>query len=450
MDFGAFYTDVHAKLPILYALMAVAGVTAILVVIGIFRGGLTLPLGAIGVWILISIGGTLYPVIIQNFIVQPDEISKEQPYLVRNIQMTRYAYGLDGIDEQQFPATTQATEQEVAANQQTISNVRLWDPATLQASLQQLQTIRPLFNFLDVDVDRYTINGQYSQVMLSARELDPSHLPADAQTWVNSRLQFTHGYGYAAAAVNQAEPDGSPQLIESNIPLEGSLTTSQPELYFGEQPDHYIIVDSKEPEFTPLGTGQNVQTKFQGQGGIRLNSLLRKVVFAWKFADRNILISSAIGSDGSLLYRRNIQDRIHTIAPFLQLDQDPYLVVDQTNTYWVQDAYTTTDRIPYSHPINGVNYIRNSVKVVVNAYSGQTTFYAMQPNEPLLKAYMGVYPHLFTAADKMPATVRAHLRYPEDMFQSAITGILAVPHHRSAPVLSEGRPVGYSNGGARR
>jgi len=417
VDLGAFYTDIHANLPVLYALMAIAGITAVLVVVGIFRAGLTLPLGAIGVWILLAIGGGIYPLIVQNFIVQPNEISKEEQYLGRNIQMTRYAYGLDAIDEQQFPASAQATEQEVAANQDTIDNVRLWDPEPLRASLRQIQTIRPLFDFLDVDVDRYNIGGQYKQVMLSARELDPSRLPVDAQTWVNSRLQFTHGYGYAVAAVNEAEPDGTPKLIESDIPLQGPLPTDRPELYFGEQPDRYIIVDGNEPEFTPTGSGENVQTKFQGQGGVRLGSLLRKVVYAWKFVDRNILISGAINDNSRVIYHRNIQDRIHTIAPFLRLDADPYLVVDRGGIYWMQDAYTTTDGIPYSHRTDGVNYIRNSVKVVVNAYSGETTFYAMQPDEPLLKAYMAVYPHLFTPADQMPATLKAHLRYPEDMFR---------------------------------
>ena len=417
VDLGAFYTDVHANLPILYALMAIAGITAALLVVGIFRGGLALSLSAVVVWILLSIGGAIYPAMVQNFIVQPNEISKEESYLGRNIAMTRYAYGLDAINEQQFPASEQATEQEIKANQDTISNVRLWDPEPLRAALRQIQTIRPLFDFLDVDVDRYTIDGEYKQVMLSARELDPSRLPADAQTWVNSRLQFTHGYGYTVAAVNEAEPDGTPKLIESDIPLQGPLTTDRPELYFGEQTDHYIIVDGNEPEFTPTGTGENVQTKFQGQGGVELSSLLRKVVYAWKFADRNILISGAINNKSSIMYRRNIQERIHTVAPFLRLDADPYMVVDKGNMYWIQDAYTTSDRIPYSHRTGGVNYIRNSVKVVVNAYSGDTTFYAMQPDEPILKAYTAVYPHLFTPADRIPQELRAHLRYPEDLFR---------------------------------
>lgn len=418
VDLGAFYTDIHANLPIIYIKMAVAAIVALLVVAGIFRAGLLLPLGGIAAWIAVSIAGAVYPAIVQSFVVQPNEVSKEAQYLARNIDATRYAYGLDQIDERQFPASAAATAQEVAANQDTIDNVRLWDPEPLRAALRQLQTIRPLFDFIDVDVDRYTIDGKTKQVMLSARELDSKKLPLDAQTWVNSRLQFTHGYGYTVAAVNESQPDGGPKLIVSDIPLQGPIKTDRPEIYFGEQADHYIIVDGNEPEFTPAASGdQNVQTKFEGSGGVKIDSLLRKIVYAWKFGDRNILISGALNDNSRLIYRRNIQQRIHELAPFLRLDADPYIVVDQGSMYWMQDAYTTTDLIPYSHRTGGVNYIRNSVKVVVNAYSGETTFYATQPDEPLLKAYTAIFPKLFTPFDQMPATLRQHIRYPEDLFR---------------------------------
>ena len=417
VDLGAFYTDIHANLPIIYVKMAVTAVVALLVLIGMFRAGLLLPVGGVLVWIVVSIAGAVYPAIIQNFIVQPNEVSKETPYLSRNIDMTRYAYGLDQIDERQFPASQQATAQEVADNQDTIDNVRLWDPEPLRSAIRQIQTIRPLFDFLDVDVDRYTIDGKTRQVMISARELDSNKLPADAQTWVNSRLQFTHGYGYTVAAVNEAQPDGTPKLIVSDIPLQGPIKTDRPEIYFGEQSDHYIIVDGNEPEFTPAGGDQNVQTKFTGGGGVKIGSLLRKVVYAWKFGDRNILISGALNDNSRLVYRRNVQQRIHELAPFLKLDADPYVVVDQGNMYWMQDAYTTTNLVPYSHRTGGVNYIRNSVKVVVNAYSGETMFYATQPDEPLLKAYSAIFPHLFKPIDEMPASLRQHIRYPEDLFR---------------------------------
>jgi uncharacterized membrane protein (UPF0182 family) len=377
------------------------------------------------VWIIVGVvGGGVYPLIIQNFFVQPNEISREEGYLNRNIEMTRYAYGLDKITERQFPATLQATEQEIATNQDTLDNVRLWDPEPLRAALQQIQTIRPLFQFIDVDVDRYTIDGKYRQVMLSARELNPDRLPTDAQTWVNRRLQFTHGYGYTIAAVNAAGPDGQPKLIESDIPLQGPIKTDRPEIYFGEQKDQYVIVDGKEPEFTPTGGDTNVETRFEGEGGVKLNSWYRKLVYAWEFGDRNILISGAIGANGRLIYRRNIQQRISEIAPFLRLDADPYMVLDSGNIYWLQDAYTTTDAIPYSHRTEGINYIRNSVKIVVNAYSGETTFYAFEPDEPLLKAYSSIFPGMFKPIDEMPAGVREHIRYPEDLFRLQSTAYL--------------------------
>ena len=418
VELGAFYTDIHASLPVQYVLMVVAAAVAVLVMVSAFRRGLALPIGGVGVWILVAIiGGQIYPVIVQNFFVQPNEVTREETYLARNIAMTRYAYGLDTIDERQFPATLQATAQEVAANQDTIDNVRLWDPEPLRSALQQLQTIRPLFQFLDVDVDRYTIDGKYRQVMLSARELNPDRLPPDAQTWVNRRLQFTHGYGYTVAAVNEALPDGTPKLIVSDIPLQGPLKTDRPEIYFGEQADHYIIVDGNEPEFTPTSGDTNVATKFEGSGGVKLSGIVRKLVYAWELGDRNILISGAINSNSRLIYRRNIQERIRQVAPFLRLDADPYVVVDQGNMFWVQDAYTTTDLVPYSHRSSGLNYIRNSVKVVVNAYSGETSFYAIQPDEPLLKAYSAIFPSLFKPIDQMPATVRQHIRYPEDLFR---------------------------------
>jgi uncharacterized membrane protein (UPF0182 family) len=418
VELGAFYTDIHASLPILYVLMSITGLIAVLVLVSTVRRGVALPIAGVAVWIVAAlVGAQIYPAIIQNFIVQPNEASKEQQYLQRNIDMTRYAYNLDKIDEQQFPATLQATEQEVAANADTINNVRLWDPGTLRSALQQLQTIRPLFQFLDVDVDRYVIDGKSRQVMLSARELDANRLPVDAQTWVNSRLQFTHGYGYAVASVTQIQPDGSPQFVVSDIPLQGPLQTDRPEVYFGEQTDHHIIVDSSDPEFTPLGGDKNVETRFQGDGGVKLSNLFRKFVYAWEMGDRNILISGALNSNSRIIYRRNVQQRIHEIAPFLQLDSDPYLVVDKSGMYWMQDAYTTTDAIPYAHREGGVNYIRNSVKIVVNAYSGDTNFYATEPDEPLLKAYSEIFPTLFKPFDQMPEAIRAHVRYPEDQFR---------------------------------
>ena len=419
VDVGAFYTDLHATLPMIYIRIAVGCIAAALVLVSLFRGGLLLPAGAVGLWVLVSVVGGVYPALVQRFVVQPNELAKEQPYLARNIETTRWAYGLDQISEQQFPANQAATEADFAANQDTLDNVRLWDPGPLRAALNQLQTIRPLFEFRDVDVDRYTIGGKYRQVMLSVRELNQAGLPSDAQTWVNRTLQFTHGYGFAMAAVNTAQPDGSPALIVQDIPLQGPITTSRPEVYFGEQPDDFIVVDGNQPEFTPAAGGANVQTRFQGSGGVSLGSFWRRALFAWQFADPNLLISGAITNNSRIIYRRNVQQRIREIAPFLQLDADPYIVVDQNDMYWIQDAYTATDSIPYSHDdaTTGLNYMRNSVKVVVNAYSGDVTFYAMQPDEPILKAYSEIFPHLLKPSSDMPQVIRDHLRYPEDLFR---------------------------------
>lgn len=421
VELGAFYTDLHATLPMIYVRIVVGSIAALLVLVALFRGGLLLPTGAIGLWIVVSVVSGIYPAIIQRLVVQPNEFAKEQTYIARNIETTRWAYGLDAIDEQQYPANQAATEAEFNADQDTLNNVRLWDPDPLRTAINQLQTIRPLFEFQDVDVDRYTIDGQYRQVMLSARELNQANLPVNAQTWVNKTLQFTHGYGFTMSPVNTAQPDGSPDFLVQNIPLQGptSVTTNKPEIYFGEVADSFIVVDGNQPEFTPVAGGGNVETRFQGSGGVGLGSLWRRALYAWEFADPNLLISGAITSNSRIIYRRNIQGRVQEIAPFLRLDGDPYLVVDTTGMYWIQDAYTATDRIPYSHddPVTGLNYMRNSVKVVIDAYSGDVSFYAMQPDEPILKAYESIFPHLFKPAGEMPALIRDHIRYPEDLLR---------------------------------
>lgn len=419
VDVGAFYTDLHATLPMIYVRIAVGCVAVALVLIGLFRGGIALPAAALGLWVVASFASNVYPALVQRFVVQPNELAREQTYLSRNIETTRWAYGLDQISEQQFPANAAASEADIRNDQDTLDNVRLWDPGPMQSALSQLQTIRPLFEFRDVDIDRYTIDGKYRQVMLSARELNPARLPSDAQTWVNQKLQFTHGYGYTVAAVNTAQPDGSPSFIVQDIPLQGPVATTRPEIYFGEQPDSFIVVDGTQPEFTPVAGGENVETRFQGSGGVGLGSFWRRLLYAWEFGDPNLVISGAITSDSRIIYNRNVQQRIRQIAPFLVLDADPYLVVGKDAMYWLQDAYTATDLVPYSHDDQrtGLNYMRNSVKVAVNAYSGEVTFYAMQPDEPILKAYADIFPHLFRPASEMPDVLRQHLRYPEDLFR---------------------------------
>ncbi|MEX1253884.1 MAG: UPF0182 family protein [Dehalococcoidia bacterium] len=416
--FGASYTDIHAQVPVTYALMGLGALTAVCILIAAVRRGLLiLPIGAAVVWAVAGVaGGLIFPATVQRFSVEPNELAKEREYIQRNIEATRAAYGLDQIEEVPFPAREFVTAEEIAANPETISNVRLWDHRPLLQTLNQIQTIRPLYDFLNVDVDRYMIDGQLRQVMLAARELNPGKLPVNAQTWVNSRLQFTHGYGLTVVPVNEVVQEGLPELYVKDIPVAGKVDVEVPQIYFGEMPDHYVIVGSAEDEFDyPTGDDEVVETRFDGDGGIKLNSLLRRFVYSWELSDFNLLISDALDDDSRLLYRRNIQQRVDAIAPFLRLDHDPYLVVADGRLVWVQDAYTTTDQYPYSTRSGGLNYIRNSVKVTIDAYDGSLTFYLVDPTDPIARVYDKIYPDLFTP-DEMPDALRAHLRYPEQLF----------------------------------
>jgi uncharacterized membrane protein (UPF0182 family) len=429
--FGATYADVHARLPFIWVSAALGVVTAAAIVFAIFRRGVIVPLAAMGVWVVVAMFGTLfYPTFVHRFTVQPNELEKERPYIQRNIDMTRGAFALDQIDERQFPAAPEVSQQEIVANEQTIKNIRLLDVRPLLDTYAQIQTIRPLYEFKDVDIDRYQIGGNVRQVLVSARELSPSRLPSDAQSWVNQRLRFTHGYGLVMSPVNEVVEEGLPNLFVKDIPVTGDVPVTRPEIYYGEEPDHYVIVNTKAKEFDyPLGAEQ-VENTFMGGGGVQLGSLFRRLVLSWQFGDVNLAISGSVTSDSRLLWRRNIADRVRTIAPFLTLDQDPYLVVAGGKLYWVQDAYTTTSRYPYStavtslppgNGLGGVNYVRNSVKVVIDAYDGTTTFYLADPTDPIAQTYAKVFPKLFKPFDDMPADIRQHVRYPEDLFQAQIS-----------------------------
>lgn len=418
--FGAGYTDIHAQLPVTYVLMALAAITAVAIIISTFQPRLLfLPVGATVVWVVAAIaGGLIYPAAIQRFEVDPNELARERTYITRNIEATRAAYGLDNIEEQPYLARNSVTAEEIAANPETIQSIRLWDHRPLLQTLDQIQTIRPLYTFLNVDVDRYEIDGTNRQVMLAARELDPERLPVDARGWVNRRLQYTHGFGLTMLPVNEVVEEGLPSFFIKDIPPAGDIPVDQPRIYYGEGAENYVVVNSSEDEFDyASGDSQQEQNRFDGQGGVGLSSLTRRLVYAWKLADTNLLISGALNDDSRLLYRRNIRERVHEIAPFLRLDNDPYLVVADGKLYWMLDAYTTTDRYPYSTRTGSVNYIRNSVKVVVNAYDGSVTFYLVDKSDPIAQAYADIYPDLFTPFDQMPASLRDHVRYPEDLFR---------------------------------
>ncbi|KPJ63665.1 hypothetical protein AMJ44_14205 [candidate division WOR-1 bacterium DG_54_3] len=421
--FGAGYTDVKAQI-LGYNLQILSlGILALLLVINIFQKDYKFPIAGAAAYLVIAIVmGGLYPAVIQNFQVKPNEISLEAPYIEYGIKFTRLAYGLDKVEEKEFAAEQKLSLRDLRRNVQTISNIRLWDPRPLIKTYRQLQGIRLYYDFDDVDVDRYRINGRYQQVMLSPRELKIDKLPEKAQTWINRHLKFTHGYGACLSPVNEQTPEGLPDLIVKDIPPETktNLKIERPEIYYGEETNEYVIVKTQEQEFDYPKGDKNIYTTYQGRGGVQISSLLRRLAFTIKYSDLKILLTEYITSDSRILFDRNIHRRVRKIAPFLRYDRDPYMVISGGRLYWIQDAYTISDLFPYSDPtgsgFNRFNYIRNSVKVIIDAYNGDVTFYLVDEKDPLVKTYQKIYPDLFKPLAEMPEDLKKHLRYPEDLF----------------------------------
>jgi uncharacterized membrane protein (UPF0182 family) len=432
---GASYTDVHAQLSAFRLLMVIAIIAALIFFANVvrFRGWL-LPGAALGLWVFTSIVlGAIYPAIVQRFQVAPNESLREQPYIARNITATRSAFGLDKIALTTFPAKQSLDSGTLNANQGTIRNIRIWDPSVLQPTFERLQAIRTYYDFDDVDIDRYTINGHLTQVMIAGREVDTSKLSSQYQNWINTRLIYTHGYGAVAVAANAVTQEGLPDFLIQDIPPQGpeGAEIKVPALYYGTRipPGGYAVVKTKQPEIDyPSGEQQVVTTSYKGMGGITLNPI-RRIAFALRFGDSDLFLSRFITAKSRMLMRRNIVERVTAAAPFLSYDGDPYLVIADGRLYWMMDAYTSTDRYPYSErvdlgtiPTRGglqgdVNYMRNSVKVVIDAYNGTTKFYVVDPSDALLATYQAAFPALFTPMDQMPASLRAHMRYPEDLFK---------------------------------
>ncbi len=433
--FGASYADMHAKLPAQWILLVVVLIFMGVILFSVWRRNSRWPLYGIGGWIVVAIiVGGIFPGLVQRFQVEPNELAREMPYIEYNIQFTREAFALNRIEEQPFPAEETPTPQDIAQNEVTINNIRLWDPRPLKDTYNQIQSFRLYYDFHDVDIDRYIIDGEYRQVMLSARELSAEKLAGQAQTWVNRRLQFTHGYGIALSPVNEVTAEGLPVLLVKDIPPGGVFNIEQPEIYFGEKTNNYIIVKTKTEEFDfPMGD-ENVYSFYQGKGGVSLGSFIRRLVYAWQFGDFNILISGELTPESRVLYYRNIRERVNHLAPFLKLDSDPYLVVMDGRLFWIQDAYTTSDRYPYSEPLGKLNYIRNSVKAVIDAYDGSVTFYITDPDDALIRTYQAIFPKLFVPAGQMPESLRVHIRYPEDMFNIQ-AAVYQTYHMRDARVF---------------
>ena len=433
--FGASYTDVIAHLPALNLLILISLFGAVLLLVNIKRRGWLLPATAISLWLAVSIiVGGLVPAAIQRFRVVPDELNKELPYVENHIDYTRLAYGLDSIEEKSFAASPDLSQDDISNNKQTVDNIRLWDPTVLAETYSQLQEIRAYYALQEVDVDRYRINGELTQVMVAARELDQTNLPAVG--WVNERLQYTHGFGVVFSPANNVASQGQPDFYVKGVPATTTvdeLEVEQPRIYFGESADsvEYVVVNSLQDEVDyPLSTeGQSVAyTNYSGDGGVGIGSFFRRLGFALRYSELNLLISNQLSDDSKLIMERNIVSRVKKAAPFLYTDNDPYLALIDGNLFWIIDMYTVSDKYPYAQPADtrrinensglpvNFNYLRNSVKAVVNAYDGTMNFYVVDENDPIMTAYNDIFPDLFSPKSEMSSELLDHIRYPEDLF----------------------------------
>ncbi len=444
---GADYTDTHARLFAFWVMIIASVLFGIWLIFATWSNSLLRPLYGIGVYglILVIVNGT-YPELQQRFVVEPNELAREMPYIKHNIEFTRQAYDLSKIEVQDYQLNELGDFDVnlISKNQGTIDNIRLWDDRPLLQTYRQLQEIRFYYKFHDVDVDRYTLNGDYRQVMLSPREFDYTQVPSSAKTWVNRRLKYTHGYGLVMNPVNEVTADGLPVLFVKNIPpvSQTDLTIQEPRIYYGEQTTDYIYTGMDTPEFDYPRGAENAFTKYDGLGGVPLNNWWRRLAYAYDQGSLKILISSYFTPDSRIHYYRQIIERVHHVAPFLQYDNDPYLVVIDGKLQWIIDAYTTSDRYPYAEAIahehktdlisnKKTNYIRNPVKVVVDAKDGTMQFYVVDENEPVLATYRKIFPDLFQSQDSIPTEIQAHFRYPQDLFQ--IQAKMYLSYHMEDP-----------------
>ena len=432
--FGATYADVYANLPALRALAFLAVIASGLSLLQIYRQGFMYLFVGLGALVLVHLVGlNLYPSFVQRFRVVPNEAVAERLFIERNIQFTRRAYGLDKIESKDFPAEEQLTAADLKRNDPTIKNIRLWEHRPLLATYAQLQEIRTYYKFVDVDNDRYLINGTYRQVMLSSRELSHQHLPS--RIWINEHLTYTHGYGVVFGPVNQVTPEGLPEFFIKDIPpvSDGPIKVTRPEIYYGELANDYVFVKTKAQELDYPAGDQNVYTNYVGKGGVPVHSIWRKLLFSAGYATLRIALSNDITRESRILYHRQIQERVRKIAPFVTFDRDAYLVISREGRlFWIIDGYTTSDRYPYSEPTQRLgNYIRNSVKAVIDAYDGSVNFYLSNPDDPIILAYAKIFPGLLKPMEAMPEDLRAHIRYPQDLF--AIQARMYATYHMQDP-----------------
>jgi uncharacterized membrane protein (UPF0182 family) len=432
---GASYTDLHAQLPALRVMAALAVIGAGLAL----AGGIRRQLGRYGVWavggymVAALLGRGIVPMLMQKLVVAPTELTRELPYLAHHIAATRAAWGLDSVDTRELSGGADLSLDDIRANGPTIENVRLWDREPLLQTFGQLQEIRTYYDFVTVDDDRYWIDGKYRQVLLSPRELNPASLPT--RTFINEHLTFTHGMGLTLSPVNQVTVEGLPVLFVRDLPpvAEGMLKITRPQLYYGELASSFVFVGTKQREFDHPSGEANIYASYDGSGGVRVGNLLRRLVLAIHFGSSKILLSQDIGNGSRVLYYRNIVERARRALPFLRFDRDPYLVItDDGRLQWIADAYTTSDGYPYAQRLgDGTSYMRNSVKLVIDAYHGTLTAYVSAPADPVIRTWARVFPGIFVPLDSMPKDLRAHIRYPDELYR--IQTSLYTTYHMEAP-----------------
>ena len=417
---GATYTDVHAVIPFLKAEIFFALASAGLLMVNIFLRRNLILVGSVVLYLLVSfIGSSVYPALLQKFVVAPNELVKETPYIKNNIASTRKGFGIDTVEERDISGSTTINRDDIKRNSATIKNIRLWDHRPLLETFSQIQEIRTYYDFASVGNDRYMINGEYRQTMLSPRELSTESIPT--RNWINETLTFTHGYGLTLGPVNQVTPEGLPVLLIKDIPpvsTADDVKVSRPEIYYGQLSNKYIIVNTKSKEFDYPSGEQNVFTEYSGKSGVAIGSFFRKLAFAIHFGSLKLFLSNDINRESKILFHRNILERVHKVMPFLMFDSDPYMVVsDDGRLYWIYDAYTVSSKFPYSQPMgNGMNYIRNSVKVTINAYDGSMKFYIADREDPVIRTISKIFPGTLQSLSEMPADLRRHIRYPLDIF----------------------------------
>jgi uncharacterized membrane protein (UPF0182 family) len=472
---GAGWTDVNIRLPMLTVAFYITILGAIIIMIPALRSRIRknwrIKKGASNLSSVFVISGIIFgswlillalvPILFQQLKVEPNEITVEKPYIENNIRFTRWGFHLNKVEEKKYPVSTSLQQEIITENENLFDNIRLWDYRALDAVFKQFQEIRLYYEFNDVDIDRYVIDGDYREVMVSAREMQPGNLPAGSQTFVNKRFKYTHGFGAVLNLVNEFTPDGLPNLLIKDIPPVAEyaeLEIERPELYYGELSDHYVVVNSKEKEFNYPSGEKNIYTHYEGQGGVQISNFWRKVLYGWKYGGTRFLFSGYPSRDSRIMMYRQIEERARALAPFLHLDDDPYVVIVEGRLYWILDAYTSSQHFPYSEPfstfqtridghrfnprdsydlagsrLHGQNYLRNAVKVVIDAYSGETDFYIFEEDDPLVQVYDKIFPDLLKSKEEMPAALMKHVRYPAGML--LIQGLVYAKYHMTDPTV---------------